>query len=85
MSVPGPRSMAEVHHKLALLNYPRSTAPSQSLLYAGLERYALLDWLFFRSVQLTLPPLSHSRLPSLSLTSAWPSLPQVAWRQVPIH
>lgn len=47
MSVP-PRSMDEVHHKLSLLHYPRSSAPSQSLLYAGLERYALLDWLFFK-------------------------------------
>ena len=41
-------SMEEVHQKLAQLQYPRSSAPSQSLLYAGLERYALLEWLFFR-------------------------------------
>jgi hypothetical protein len=40
--------MEEVHQKLELLQYPRASAPSQSLLYAGLERYELLQWLFFR-------------------------------------
>lgn len=56
--------MDDVHHKLSLLNYPRSSAPSQSLLYAGLERYALLDWLFFRYFTPSLIPspslLSHT-------------------------
>lgn len=61
-----PRSMDEVHQKLSLLHYPRSSAPSQSLLYAGFERYALLDWLFFRSFS--------SPFPSLSLLFALPSL-----------
>jgi hypothetical protein len=42
--------MEEVHQKLELLQYPRASAPSQSLLYAGLERYELLQWLFFRWV-----------------------------------
>ncbi|OAY82876.1 AUGMIN subunit 7 [Ananas comosus] len=42
------KQMEEVQRKLALLNYPRANAPSQSLLFAGVERYALLEWLFFR-------------------------------------
>ncbi|RWW26770.1 hypothetical protein GW17_00008828 [Ensete ventricosum] len=42
------RQMEEIQRKLELLNYPRSNAPAQSLLFAGVERYALLEWLFFR-------------------------------------
>lgn len=42
------KQMEEIQRKLALLNYPRANAPAQSLLFAGLERYALLEWLFFR-------------------------------------
>lgn len=42
------KQMEEIQRKLALLNYPRANAPSQSLLFAGMERYALLEWLFFR-------------------------------------
>ncbi|CAN6566738.1 unnamed protein product [Malus baccata var. baccata] len=42
------RQMEEIQRKLALLNYPRATAAAQSLLFAGMERYALLEWLFFR-------------------------------------
>lgn len=40
--------MEEIQRKLSLLNYPRANAPAQSLLFAGMERYALLEWLFFR-------------------------------------
>ncbi|KAL2642645.1 hypothetical protein R1flu_010232 [Riccia fluitans] len=40
--------MQEVHQKLVLLNYPRANVPFQSLLYAGTERYILLEWLFFK-------------------------------------
>jgi hypothetical protein len=46
--------MEEVHQKLVLLNYPRASVPFQSLLYAGSERYTLLEWLFFRHVGLCL-------------------------------
>ncbi|KAL5708469.1 AUGMIN subunit 7 [Ranunculus cassubicifolius] len=42
------KQMEEIQRKLALLDYPRANAPAQSLLFAGLERYALLEWLFFR-------------------------------------
>ncbi|XP_059456611.1 AUGMIN subunit 7 [Corylus avellana] len=42
------RQMEEIQKKLATLNYPRANAPAQSLLFAGMERYALLEWLFFR-------------------------------------
>lgn len=42
------RQMEEIQKKLAMLNYPRANAPAQSLLFAGMERYALLEWLFFR-------------------------------------
>ncbi|XP_042455219.1 AUGMIN subunit 7-like [Zingiber officinale] len=42
------RQMEAIQRKLELLNYPRCNAPSQSLLFAGVERYALLEWLFFR-------------------------------------
>lgn len=40
--------MEEIQRKLGVLNYPRANAPSQSLLFAGMERYALLEWLFFK-------------------------------------
>uniref|UniRef100_A0A2N9HPD8 AUGMIN subunit 7 n=1 Tax=Fagus sylvatica TaxID=28930 RepID=A0A2N9HPD8_FAGSY len=40
--------MEDIQRKLAMLNYPRANAPAQSLLFAGMERYALLEWLFFR-------------------------------------
>ncbi|XP_054802401.1 AUGMIN subunit 7 [Prosopis cineraria] len=42
------RQMEEVQKKLTMLNYPRANAPAQSLLFAGMERYALLEWLFSR-------------------------------------
>eukprot|EP00249_Psilotum_nudum_P005004 c18497_g1_i2 orf=312-1316(+) len=42
------RQMEEIQEKLVALSYPRANVPAQSLLYAGLERYALLEWLFFR-------------------------------------
>ncbi|XP_020260045.1 AUGMIN subunit 7 [Asparagus officinalis] len=42
------KQMEEIQKKLSVLNYPRSNAPAQSLLFAGAERYALLEWLFFR-------------------------------------
>ncbi|KAL5823186.1 hypothetical protein ACOSQ4_021086 [Xanthoceras sorbifolium] len=54
--VPNPRrplaasakQMEEIQRKLATLNYPRANAPAQSLLFAGMERYSLLEWLFFK-------------------------------------
>ncbi|KAF6145999.1 hypothetical protein GIB67_033358 [Kingdonia uniflora] len=42
------KQMEEIQTKLGVLNYPRANAPAQSLLFAGMERYALLEWLFFR-------------------------------------
>ncbi|KAK6143092.1 hypothetical protein DH2020_023440 [Rehmannia glutinosa] len=42
------KQMEEVQKKLAMLSYPRANAPAQSLLFAGMERYALLEWLFFK-------------------------------------
>ncbi|CAI9769638.1 unnamed protein product [Fraxinus pennsylvanica] len=42
------KQMEEVQRKLSMLNYPRANAPAQSLLFAGMERYALLEWLFFK-------------------------------------
>ena len=42
------KQMEEVQRKLAVLAYPRASAPAQSLLFAGVERYCLLEWLFFR-------------------------------------
>ncbi|KAF5181210.1 Augmin subunit [Thalictrum thalictroides] len=42
------KQMEEIQRKLSVLNYPRANAPAQSLLFAGMERYALLEWLFFR-------------------------------------
>ncbi|OEL37944.1 AUGMIN subunit 7 [Dichanthelium oligosanthes] len=43
------KQMEEIQRKLSLLAYPRANAPAQSLLFAGVERYRLLEWLFFRS------------------------------------
>lgn len=42
------KQMEEIQRKLTLLAYPRANAPSQSLLFAGMERYSLLEWLFFK-------------------------------------
>ncbi|TXG52952.1 hypothetical protein EZV62_022121 [Acer yangbiense] len=42
------KQMEEIQRKLATLNYPRANAPAQSLLFAGMERYSLLEWLFFK-------------------------------------
>ncbi|WVZ68014.1 hypothetical protein U9M48_017006 [Paspalum notatum var. saurae] len=42
------KQMEEIQRKLSLLDYPRAKAPAQSLLFAGVERYRLLEWLFFR-------------------------------------
>ncbi|XP_037492513.1 AUGMIN subunit 7 [Jatropha curcas] len=42
------KQMEEIQRKLTVLNYPRANAPAQSLLFAGMERYALLEWLFFK-------------------------------------
>ncbi|KAK4372270.1 hypothetical protein RND71_007654 [Anisodus tanguticus] len=42
------KQMEEIQKKLGTLNYPRANAPAQSLLFAGMERYALLEWLFFK-------------------------------------
>jgi hypothetical protein len=42
------KQMEEIQKKLGMLNYPRANASAQSLLFAGMERYALLEWLFFR-------------------------------------
>ncbi|KAG9449153.1 hypothetical protein H6P81_009118 [Aristolochia fimbriata] len=42
------KQMEEIQRKLLMLNYPRANAPAQSLLFAGMERYGLLEWLFFK-------------------------------------
>lgn len=42
------KQMEEIQKKLGMLNYPRANAPAQSILFAGMERYALLEWLFFK-------------------------------------
>jgi len=42
------KQMEAIQKKLGMLNYPRANASAQSLLFAGMERYALLEWLFFR-------------------------------------
>ncbi|KVI00578.1 Plant nuclear matrix 1 [Cynara cardunculus var. scolymus] len=42
------KQMGEIQRKLTVLEYPRANAPSQSLLFAGMERYSLLEWLFFK-------------------------------------
>ena len=54
------RQMEDIQRKLAMLNYPRANAPAQSLLFAGMERYALLEWLFFRSLNFLFPLLDLS-------------------------
>ena len=51
------RQMEDIQRKLAMLNYPRANAPAQSLLFTGMERYAFLEWLFFRSLH-----LSHNKV-----------------------
>jgi hypothetical protein len=55
------KQMEEIQRKLALLAYPRASAPAQSLLFAGVERYRLLEWLFFRYAT-ALPPRPHFSL-----------------------
>ncbi|KAG6738518.1 hypothetical protein POTOM_058138 [Populus tomentosa] len=42
------KQMEEIQRKLGMLNYPRANAPAHFLLFAGMERYALLEWLFFK-------------------------------------
>ncbi|XP_050220703.1 AUGMIN subunit 7 [Mercurialis annua] len=42
------KQMEEIQKKLGKLKYGRANAPAQSLLFAGMERYALLEWLFFK-------------------------------------
>lgn len=42
------KQMEAIQKKLGMLNYPRANASAQSLLFAGMERYALFEWLFFR-------------------------------------
>jgi Plant nuclear matrix protein 1 (NMP1) len=46
------KQMEKIQKKLASLNYPRADAPAQSLLFAGIDRYTLLEWLFFRSLSM---------------------------------
>lgn len=41
------KQMEEIQKKVRKISYPRANAPAQSLLFAGMERYALLEWLFF--------------------------------------
>nr|TKR98435.1 hypothetical protein D5086_0000203110 [Populus alba] len=49
------KQMEEIQRKLGMLNYPRANAPAQFLLFAGMERYALLEWLFFKLLGDKLP------------------------------
>ncbi|KAL0735663.1 hypothetical protein Bca4012_011873 [Brassica carinata] len=42
------KQMVEIQKKLGRLSYPRADAPAQSLLFAGMERCALREWLFFK-------------------------------------
>lgn len=58
------KQMEEIQRKLSLLAYPRANAPAQSLLFAGVERYRLLEWLFFRYAP-THPRRISSPLPLL--------------------
>ncbi|CAB4269167.1 unnamed protein product [Prunus armeniaca] len=53
------RQMEEIQRELAMLNYSRANAPAQSLLFAGMERYALLEWLFFRLLGTSRPYLNR--------------------------
>lgn len=50
------KQMEEIQKKVRKISYPRANAPaqSQSLLFAGMERYALLEWLFFKLISLFL-------------------------------
>ncbi|KAK9288584.1 hypothetical protein L1049_017043 [Liquidambar formosana] len=56
------KQMAEIQGKLGTLNYPRANAPAQSLLFSGMERYALLEWLFSRLLG-DKSPFSQQNLP----------------------
>jgi hypothetical protein len=58
------KQMEEIQRKLSLLAYPRANAPAQSLLFAGVERYRLLEWLFFRYA-----PTHQRRISSAPLLS----------------
>ncbi|RZR94722.1 hypothetical protein BHM03_00023469 [Ensete ventricosum] len=60
------RQMEEIQRKLELISYPRPNAPAQSLLFAGVERYALLEWLFFRCQSNLFRSPSSSILPPRS-------------------
>jgi hypothetical protein len=42
------KQMEEIQRKLTLLAYPCANAPMQSLLFASIKRYRLLECLFFR-------------------------------------
>jgi hypothetical protein len=53
------KQMEEIQRKLSVLAYPRANSPAQSLLFAGVERYRLLEWLFFRY-----PPTNTRRISS---------------------
>ncbi|KAL4190426.1 hypothetical protein AMTRI_Chr07g75560 [Amborella trichopoda] len=55
------KPMEEIQQKLAALNYPRANVPAQSLLFAGMERYGLLEWLFFRLLG-DKPPFTQQNL-----------------------
>lgn len=48
------KQMEEIQKKVRKISYPRANAPAQSLLFAGMERYALLEWLFFKLISLFL-------------------------------
>ncbi|KAF2563804.1 hypothetical protein F2Q70_00014434 [Brassica cretica] len=48
------KQMEEIQKKLGKISYPTANAPAQSLLFAGMERYALLEWLFFKLISLFL-------------------------------
>ncbi|KAF0895798.1 hypothetical protein E2562_016531 [Oryza meyeriana var. granulata] len=54
------KQMEEIQRKLAVLAYPRANAPAQPLLFAGVERYRLLEWLFFRYAAIPTLPAPHS-------------------------
>ncbi|KAJ0714270.1 putative HAUS augmin-like complex subunit 7 [Helianthus annuus] len=42
------KQMEEIHRRLTFLSYPRANALSQSLMFAGMEHYSFLEWLFFK-------------------------------------
>lgn len=56
------KQMEKIQRKLASLNYPRADAPAQSLLFAGIERYTLLEWLFFRSLSVFLSSFCYGNV-----------------------